>query len=420
MVGPAAEAGGGGVPGAGVSVGGAEGGAIGSGAAPVETEGVGAPAGDAPGAIGAAAEGGAAAMADDAAAAEAVAEARSRGYHLLARLLAHGPTAGLRAEAATVPALRSVLPPEADPDAVAADHHALFGLDILPYEGVFRDPEGLLGGPATSAVAAACAAAGWAPPDRGESPDHAAVELAFLAWLAGGEADALRARDGAGRARRAAQRERFAAQHALRWLPALAAALEAAAAGGAPGAAGAAFHATVLGLAVAMTADAAGSGKAGHGGDDAPARAAGPAPDDPAASEAGELLADPRTGLREIARFLTSPARAGAYLGRGAVMRAAGVADVPHGFGDRRTMLGDALSAAAHRGRVGALARALDAEVALQARAIATWRRQARTAGWAELERALEGWAARGKGCREVLGVVARSSETDAGAFGSG
>lgn len=398
-------------------VGSAEDGAIGAGATPGEAEDVAAPsAGDAPGASGDGADGGEAAGTEDVAAAEAVAEARSRGYHLLARLLAHGPTPDLRAEAARVPALGSALPTEADPDAVAADHHALFGFDILPFEGVFRDPEGLLGGPATSAVAAAYAAAGWAPPDGGEGPDHAAVELAFLAWLAGREADALRARDGAGRARLALQRERFAEEHALRWLPALAAALEAAAAGGATGAgtAAAAFHAAVLGLAVAMTADAAGSGKAGQGGDDAPARAAGQAPDDPAASDADELLADPLTDLREIARFLTSPARAGAYLGRGAVMRAAGAADVPHGFGDRRTMLGDALAAAAHRGRVGALARALDAEVVLQAQAIAQWRRQARTAGWAELEQALAGWAARGRGCREVLGVVARASETGA------
>lgn len=366
-----------------------------------------------------------AAAADVDATAEAAAEARGRGYHLLARLLAHGPTPALRAEAATIPALAAALPPPGDPDAVSADHHALFGFDILPYEGVFRDPDGLLGGPVTAAVAAAYAAAGWAPPDDGESPDHVAVELAFLAWLAAGEADALRAGDAARMARLVAARREFVTGHALRWWPALAAALEAMAAG----AESAAFHAGVLGLAVALAADhgsdTEGESVAGSGSDDAgerereaggerrrgAERASGSAAERAehvaAASAADALLADPRTGLRDIARFLTSPARAGAYLGRGAVTRAARAAGVPHGFGDRRIMLGDALAAAAHLERVGPLARALDAEVAAQAQAVEGWRQRAREAGWAELERALAGWAARGDGCRGVLARVA-------------
>lgn len=335
------------------------------------------------------------ARADDAAA-EAAAEARSRGYHLLARLLAHGPTSALRAAAETVPALAAALPPAVDPDAVSADHHALFGFDVLPYEGVFRDADALLGGPVTAAVAGAYAAAGWAPPDDGESPDHAAVELAFLAWLAAREADALRARDGAERARVVAARDRFAAEHVLHWLPALAAAVEASGPHDA-----APFHAAVLGLAIDLAADHVGCGTADGA---APGGCAG------ARAAAECLLGEPRTGLRDIAAFLTRPARSGAYLGRGAVGRAARRAGVLHGFGDRTAMLADALASAAHLERVDGLAGALGGEIAAQEQAMARRRAAAAEAGWDVLERALAPWAERAAASRwllERLGDVA-------------
>jgi len=332
-----------------------------------------------------------------------VAEARARGYHLLGRLLAVGPVQSLRDAASQVPALAAALPTERDDDAVAADHHALFGFDILPYEGVFRAADGLLGGPATAAVASSYAAAGWIPPDDGESADHAAVELAFLAWAAGIQADAARAGD-EGRALRAARAQRhFLETHLLHWLPALAAAV--ASAGPRDGAP---FYAAVLGLAVDLAADHVQDvPMAADQAQDVEADGTVGIAEDGAPDAAERLLAEPRTGLRDIARFLTSPARAGVYLGRGAVVRAARTAGVPHGFGDRTSMLGDALSAAAHLDRVGELARALDEEVAAQARWVAARRVVAGEAGLRILERALAPWAERAAGSRLLLGRVA-------------
>lgn len=408
------------------------------------------------------------------------AEARARGYHLLARLMAEGPTEALRPAIAAIPDLAAALPPNAEADDVAADHHALFAFDILPYEAVFRAPDGLLGGPTTSSVSEAYAAAGWQPPDDGQSPDHVAVELAFMAWLAGLEADIAGTEDDIGGtedvadrgsdavvrplARLRALQQSFLATHLLAWLPALAAAVAAAGPDG-----GAAFYGAVLGLAVELAADHGGAGDedggavAEHGGgeqsvavdahddadsdvagdnhesatvvldadadSDAEANAAIDARADVGAAAsaspilangAERLLAEPRTGLRDIARFLTSPARAGAYLGRGAVKRAARSAGVPHGFGDRATMLGDALAAAAHLERVAALTHALDAEVARQLDAMNGMRAASRDATNAVLERRTRPWAARAEASRWLLGQVATRADLTLDGVGQG
>lgn len=89
------------------------------------------------------------------------------------------------------------------------------------------DGRGRLGGSVAAAVEAAYLAAGVATTaGRREPPDFVAVELEFVhvlhhreaeAWAAGDEAEARRLRSAS---------ERFLGEHALRWLPTLAAAVQ--------------------------------------------------------------------------------------------------------------------------------------------------------------------------------------------------
>jgi ferredoxin/nitrate reductase assembly molybdenum cofactor insertion protein NarJ len=81
------------------------------------------------------------------------------------------------------------------------------------YESMVRD--GRLAGPSTFSIASAYKAAGVVVSGT-ELPDHASVELAFLAYLSAQEANAADSADQWRRARRL-----FISHHAGKWLPAL-------------------------------------------------------------------------------------------------------------------------------------------------------------------------------------------------------
>lgn len=61
----------------------------------------------------------------------------------------------------------------------------------------------------------------------------------------------------------------------------------------------------------------------------------------------GDLLDDPKTGLRQIAEFLASPARTGFILNAQMITRASRSARIPRGFGGRQQMLETLLFSAA-------------------------------------------------------------------------
>jgi TorA maturation chaperone TorD len=125
-----------------------------------------------------------------------------------------------------LPALAGRLPPRPDPDELAAAHYRLFGLNVFPYESVFLDPSGLLGGRVSAQVAARYDADGYRPA-ADVAPDHVGHQLGLLAHLAAAEADAWE--DGRAQiAQEMQQRQQsFLAGHLARWLPPLLAALEA-------------------------------------------------------------------------------------------------------------------------------------------------------------------------------------------------
>lgn len=93
---------------------------------------------------------------------------------------------------------------------------------LSPYESTYLTPPG--GSPAEhiSGVEREYAAAGIiVAPGTGESPDHVALELAFLGALCGWEAEAWRTRNVRGAIGALRAQQRFLTRHLCRWLPLL-------------------------------------------------------------------------------------------------------------------------------------------------------------------------------------------------------
>ena len=254
---------------------------------------------------------------------EEMALARSHTYALLSRLYQVGLTAELRPYAL---ALLGTAVPEAfgadfDADQAAAAHYGLFSLDLFPFQSIFRDAAGLLGGEESAQVRAAYAEAGYYVDAEA---DHVGQELAFLAFLCGAEAEAPQ--DGPADAARArARQKRFLEAHLLSWLPPFTAAL---------GHTGQPFYAALGELTLAFVADHA----AALGPELVPGGRPLPAP--PA------LLAEARTSLKDIAAQLVTPPSSGLYLGRGAIGRLGRAHRLPRGFGGRQQMLANLLHTA--------------------------------------------------------------------------
>ena len=261
--------------------------------------------------------------------------ARGRAYDLLASLLAEGP---VRAEhLAAVPALAPFLPE--DPDEAAAEHHRVLTAELYPYESVFLDPSGLLGGQHASQVRLALAGFGVAGRDDLE-PDHLANQLAALSFLCGAELDAVTDGRGGQLLRIREAQRRLLDEHLLRWLPACGVALEQL---------DSPLYAAAVGLLLELAADH----RAGL---------AGAAPIWTLA-EPPQLLEDPRTDLKAISRHLVCPVFAGGFLSQTALTRIGRELDLPRGFGKRWQVLENLLRSGVHYERFGDLVAALDAQL---------------------------------------------------------
>jgi putative dimethyl sulfoxide reductase chaperone len=262
--------------------------------------------------------------------------ARSRSYALLADLFLQGLTAGSLAYLQTIPDIAAVLPADFDQDEAAADHYQLFGFNVFPYESIFLDPAGLLGGSITDEVVGSYSQAGFAigPAGNqaaGESPDHLGHELRLMAFLGAAEADAWDDGLPAEAARMAGQQRAFLDQHLLQWLPPFVLAVEQ-------------QDQPLYGRLARLALDLASAHRQELGGRAGAAAARPPAPD---------LLADEKTGLREIAAYLLTPPYSGLYLSREDIGRLARAHHLPRGFGDRSQILLNLLRAAADYDRVG-------------------------------------------------------------------
>jgi putative dimethyl sulfoxide reductase chaperone len=258
--------------------------------------------------------------------------ARHRSYSLLSRLFLEGLTEALQLTVAALPPLAASLPAAFDADEAAADHHELFVLNVYPYEGIFRDEEGLLGGRMAETVTARYHEAGYAPDTAASGPDHIGYELGFLAFLCGAEADAWR--DGvmaAAERVRGLQRD-FLAQHLLAWLAPLVVTI---------GEQGQPFYTALGELALGLA--------------DEHATALGGLPEAWALPAAPPLLDAEKTGLKQIAGYLLTPVHSGLYLSRDDISALARAVELPRGFGGRQEMLANLLRAAAQYETVGTL-----------------------------------------------------------------
>lgn len=239
--------------------------------------------------------------------------ARSRAYALFAALFREGLTPPLRETVARLPVLAAALPPEREVDVALAEHHALFGLRVFPYGGVFLEPDGRVGGPSADVVRRVAAASGLAPVEGAEAADHLPAILDLLASLGGSDA-------GAG----ALARE-LLGRHLLWWLPPFVVAVREE---------GDPFWT----LAAELTLELAADHHCGLGGPlEGPGPLTRPEPPDPSWS----------SRLDELARYLATPARSGLYLGSGLVRRMGRRLGLPSGFGSRERLVASLLRSAA-------------------------------------------------------------------------
>lgn len=277
----------------------------------------------------------------------ALAEARSRTWGLLGRLLLEGPSPAVDAWIAAVPSLAAVRP-GGTPDEVAADHHRVLVQEVFPHEAVFLGPDGQLGGDVAASVRALFGTIGFGARTDVMDADH-------LGWLALGmahltEAEAHARRDGVADdvvARLVDLQARLLGEHLLAWAPACAVALQRAP--------DAAFHATVATMVVEL------------------ALAHGVEASEPVLGPPIDVLDAPKAGLATVARALLVPSRTGWFLGAGTIGRVAATVDLPHGFGARWKRLETLLVTGVDHGQARDVLGALDAEAVAWDEALAAF-----------------------------------------------
>ena len=258
-----------------------------------------------------------------------VADVRSRGYDALGRVLLHGFDEEAVAWAREVPRLAGLVEQLGSLDELAAEHHRVLELNVFPFEGVFRDPDALLGGAVSEQVDGFYRRAGVYRAGLPLGPaDHVGTELMALAFLVGAEADAVE--DGVDASPICALQARFLGEHLAAWWPPLAVAI---AAQDSP------LYAALTELVTAMLVDHCDA----LGPDECPPSAL---PEPPA------LLDDPKTGLKDIATFLLTPAWSGWFLSRDEIRRVALSLRLPCGFGNRKQLLTTLFGTAVEHGQV--------------------------------------------------------------------
>ena len=247
--------------------------------------------------------------------------ARERTYRLFGQLYLHGLTPSLLPMVRDLPGFTEVRG-KLDPDAAAADHHHLFRFNLFPYQSIFLDSSGLLGGEEGDRVRRSYHQGGYAVNDEAGA-DHVGHELDFLAFLCGAEREAWE--DGEGEAAQyMRERQRnFLQSHFLRWIFPLVLTVRRQEQ---------AFYGEVADLTLALVYDhALFLGREGA--------LPEPEADGVRLPDPPSLLKKRETGLKEIASYLVTPPYAGLFLSRDAIGRLGQELEIPRGFGDRQQTL---------------------------------------------------------------------------------
>lgn len=272
-------------------------------------------------------------------------QARSRVYRLFSHLYRRGLTGDVLPIVQAIPDIASLVPDPFDEDEAAADHYALFSLDVFPYASVFLDAQGRLGGPTTDAVQRHYAQSGFQPALDRESADHLGHELALLAFLSEAETEALED-DKAHEAERMHRRmQAFMDEHLLWWLPAFVQAVQQQSYP---------FYAALGRLTLEVVLDhRAALGQRNS------------LPEKAVLEEPPNVLEEEKTGLKDIAAYLTTPAWSGLFLGRSDLARLGRGERLPRGFGSRVQTLTNLLRAAVEFDRRDALLHAMSEQVGI-------------------------------------------------------
>lgn len=259
-----------------------------------------------------------------------VVRARGYTYSLCSRLFLHGLTPEIRPAVAVISQLAATCRADVGPDQAAADHQTLLGFALFPYQSIFLDPSGLLGGEESARVQHSYTHYGFTPMTSAEAPDHIGHELACLAFLCAAESDAVEDQ----RAGIVQQVQRlqvdFLQNHLLRWLPPLVLAMQRQQQP---------FYAALAELTLALV-DHHLTEMQDRRVPGAVATATFTLPPAPT------LLEERTTTLPDIVDWLLAPPYSGLFLSRDDLGRLARRYQLPRGFGDRALLLTNLLRSA--------------------------------------------------------------------------
>jgi TorA maturation chaperone TorD len=238
--------------------------------------------------------------------------ARHHTYKLLSRIFLEGVSAEIEPFLEQIPTIAPYLELDDDPAAV---HYALFQYDIFPYESIFRDTTGLVGGAVTESVSEAWRSNGLTPPTE---PDHIGHELALLAFLCGAESDAWIDQLAHTALQMRARQHAVLTEHLLQWLPAFVLSLQQS-------------EQPLYAASARVLWDVVAEHRVSitvH--DQSPTDTAIPAKPD--------LLTSDKTGVKDVVRFLVTPDYSGVWFGRKTITDLARRHNLPRGFGGRISM----------------------------------------------------------------------------------
>jgi TorA maturation chaperone TorD len=248
-------------------------------------------------------------------------------YLLLSSILREGLNAELLDQVKACDALSSVTdaPVEYDEDEALAAHFSTLNMEVMPCESLFLGGECMLGGDITDSVVLAYAQGGFTPSVDDISPDHIGVELAYMAWLVGAESEATDDKQLKIAERCVELQREFLDKHLLRWLGAMVVSVEETKDD--------TDHGIYYIYALRATHRLAVEHMSLIAQGDSTPECSWSLP------EAVDLLSEEKTGLREIAQFLVTPALAGAFISRAHIQAIGRAGNLPRGFGPRRQIL---------------------------------------------------------------------------------
>lgn len=257
------------------------------------------------------------------------ASARTHTYLLLSRLYLDGLKDDLLPYIAKIPELAAAAPRPFDRDETAAAHYQIFTHDIFPYESIFRDPSGLLGGDYTDQVKATYKNAGI---QITADCDHIGHELAYMAALCSAESSRLSSSNDDAAGRFEQLQGTFLREHLLYWLPPFITSMHYA---------GQPFYGALGQLTQGIIYDHLLTLNLKNFVDHLII------PDVTDAPAVPDIFQNDQTNLKQIAGFLITAPHSGLYLSRSTISNLARNRELPRGFGSRQQMLSNLFNTAA-------------------------------------------------------------------------